>query len=427
MKTLLLSTALLSATALSSLAMAQSPKAAAPAAVSKDNVDTTLELIESSVGENIWTNLLSVADQAFVGDNKQINIDFQDDIYRLNFDLGKKTKVRANKQRATFMTFALKGAVPLSGSDKKSSLPTLNELANGSTLTLEFSRTIVPLDPQIWDPAPYRAWIKSTEAEISARIMSGTAPAECLDDVSKRYWTKVHGAASTRNTAAPIRIGEMTASIADGTYTLDQLLAANETTALKCGAPQAVLNLWSNPDQNRDKQWIKTFGGNAKIGQEDFSFRDAITFQDMNVTETTYAFSAFGRFERGNDLGGTSISAAIELQHAFKDNDPSTVCRDPDDMATCVEAVFGPPQAEDSFVAKVSYASVLKGITVLGNKPVALSLNANYNIDEDIWGLEAPVFLYRDDKNLGAGIRGGWRSDTDNFEVGFFVSQKFSL
>lgn len=404
----------------------------------KTKIEQLQELVAEDIRDNVWTNFLSVADQSFSGDNKQLFLDFQDGVYRLNFDLGTKNNVQANSRRAVFTTFSLNGSVPVSNKDTQSKLPTLNALANGSTLKLTFSRTIVPFQAEYWTDDRINVWTSTYKSLAIAEVMSGTASATCLEATSWNYYARAYGRSKANDTPKEVRIAELQQLINDGqlpAYTdkaglafqsVDKLLPTDEGTVIACMPKTAARDFWI-PAESDDLPWIHSFGASATIGQEDFSYTDVVTFGAQTATETTYAFSAFGRLERGNDLGGTSISAAIELQHAFKENDPSTVCRDPDDMATCVEAVFGPPQAEDSFVAKVSYASVLKGITILGDKPVALSLNANYNIDNDVWGLEAPVFLYRDDKNLGAGVRAGWRSDTDNFEVGFFVSHKFSF
>lgn len=395
-------------------------------ALAKNQQQLIADLLEKGTGENLWSSFLSVADSSFLADNKQFNLDLQGDIYRLNFDFGEKVDVRPGKDKISVTTVAFNGSLPVSQSNNKERLPSLNDLANGSTLEFSFSKSYFSVPEEIWNPERYALWETNTERDIILSLTSGSATAACMSYVAERYWNTIVDPRGTKESTSEKQVAALRNAILqdqDIVDDLDNVLTAEAAVIEACNQSQAVASVWNISE---DKLKVTTFGGSAKIGQEDFGFKDMVSFQDVEVSKTTYAFSAFARFQKGNDLGGRSLNLAVEFQHAFKDNDPSTVCRDPDDMATCVEAVFGPPQAEDSFVAKASYAHVL-GFKVFGDKPAALSLNANYNIDNDIWGLEAPVFLYRDDKNLGAGVRAGWRSDTDNFEVGFFVSQKFSL
>ncbi len=428
--------------AFSGIVVTVSATAQEPMTVAKDPDFELFQRVGSEdVKNNIWTNLLSIADQSFSGDNDAVNLDFQDDIYRLTFDLGTKKNVKPGRHQVTFTTFSMKGSIPLSGTQNASALPTLNELSNGSTIELQFSKSYVPMNRDIWNPERFNDWKSSTKAAIIEGIQANTVPNSCKATVAGFYIISYGfpGIDDSNRAKAVSAMSEQEKLFAyntileSGDLNLQSLLAADAALVETC-APGVFDQYWRNHISSAWREggynqpgWAKTFGVGAKLGQEEFTFKDIASFEDMAINETTYAFNAFARLERGNDLGGQSLSASVELQHAFKENNASTECQNPEDLTTCVEAIFGPPQAQDSFVAKVSYSSVLKEIVLMGSQPIAFSLNANYNIDEDIWGLEAPVFLYRNDENLGAGVRAGWRSDTDNFEVGFFVSQKFSF
>lgn len=410
---------------------------AQPTPVSVADKTKLKELAAEDIQKNLWTNLLSVADQSFTGDNQQLNLDLQDGIYRLNFDLGKKSKVKAKSNHAFFTTFALKGAVPVSSNETTSQLPTLNSLANGSTLELKFSRTIVPFGDDFWTDAKINTWITKTQPRIISDILASRATDKCMNVVSLHYFGKKSGVTVANKMLKEERILKLRKLISDGQLpthvgvagksqlSIDKLLPTDMGTALACLPADATRNLWA-PEKDDGLSWTKSYGASATIGQEDFDFTELATFEAMKVTETTYAFSVFGRIERTNSQGGTSLTAAIKLQHAFKENDKSTECRDPDEMATCIEAVFGPPVAQDDFIATLSYATEF-GNPVFGDQPIAIMVNTSYDIDNDVFGIDAPVFLYRGNENLGAGIRAGWRSDTEDFQVGFFVSQKFSL
>jgi len=422
---------------LPSVEMLGGQAAAQPAPVTAADKTKLEELAAADIQKNLWTNLLSVADQNFTGDNQQLNLDLQDGIYRLNFDLGKKSKVKARSKHAFFTTFALKGSVPVSSKNTTSQLPTLNGLANGSTLELKFSRTIVPFGDDYWTDSKIHTWITNTQPRIISDIVAGSATDKCMDVISLHYFGKKSGVAVANKMLKQERILKLRKLISEGKLpthvsaagksqlSIGKLLPTDMGTALACLPADATRSLWA-PEKDNDLPWTRSYGASATIGQEDFNFTELATFEAMKVTETTYAFSVFGRLERTNKRGGTSLTAAIELQHAFKENEKSTECRDPDDMATCMEAIFGPPLAQDDFIAKLSYATEF-GNPVFGDQPIAVIVNTSYDIDNDVFGIDAPIFLYRDDKNLGAGIRAGWRSDTEDFQVGFFVSQKFSL
>ena len=216
---------------------------------------------------------------------------------------------------------------------------------------------------------------------------------------------------------------EFRQALEDGSVNLDKMLAANAATVEACATSDATKRLWQQVD---DRLFIKSYGLSAKVGQQSFNYIDPVAFDEVDTEKTIYAFGVFGRLQWGDVMGGRSIHAAVELKRSFNENDRTTECRGPDNERTCLEAVFGPPRAQNDFIARLEYADVTD-IELIGGQKLAYRVNVNYDIDNDIFGIDAPIFLYRDSNNLGAGFRAGWRDDTDDLRIGFFISRKFSL
>ena len=167
-----------------------------------------------------------------------------------------------------------------------------------------------------------------------------------------------------------------------------------------------------------------SLGGEARIGYEEFSFFDADSLAEEKDEKAPTSFKVFGGINPRGSL--VLLSLGWEHQRGYKAAKTETVCppsEEPDaGFLTCKTGALGPPLDDDKDLV------FLETRALLGKKPIGVTLRATYDLEDDVLGLELPIFLARDDEgNLRGGVRLGWRDDTEDLSVGVFVGSAFSL
>jgi hypothetical protein len=167
---------------------------------------------------------------------------------------------------------------------------------------------------------------------------------------------------------------------------------------------------------------------NAAVGVNEFSFRDPLTFTEQEVRRTPYSFSASIGY-----LGGSRspfIAAGIERRRSYKAPNQRTLCPPPAPVGTteCTRDEFGPPARNDD----TSAFALIRTLNLFGltgaNSPVALEIRAAYDIEDDVFGVEMPVYMVLDDKGrFRAGVRLGWDTDDRRLAVGVFIGAAFDF
>ncbi len=167
---------------------------------------------------------------------------------------------------------------------------------------------------------------------------------------------------------------------------------------------------------------------NAAVGVNDFSFRDPLTFAEQEVRRTPYSFSASIGY-----LGGSRspfIAAGIEHRRSYKAQNQRTLCPPPPPAGVieCTRDEFGPPTRNIDTTAFALVRTLnLFGLTG-GNSAVALEIRAAYDIEDDVFGLEMPIYMVLDDKGrFRAGVRFGWDTDERRLAVGVFIGAAFDF
>lgn len=199
--------------------------------------------------------------------------------------------------------------------------------------------------------------------------------------------------------------------------TLDGL--ANAVT-LKISYARYIDSIWRNPPGSEEVLDTSRyfFGGSATIGREDFDYVDFDAFDDASENEEPWSVTAFF----GGDVGSWTITAEVKLEESFEDQDSITRCRSIMDSMDldCMTGSPGPPTEKDSRQASVEFRKLLPG-------GIGLAPTITRDFEKDVTAVNVPVFLWQDPSSgqLTGGIRAGWRDDTDNFEVGLFITQPF--
>jgi len=168
-----------------------------------------------------------------------------------------------------------------------------------------------------------------------------------------------------------------------------------------------------------------TWSLSGSVGIEEFKFRDAITLGEREGTRTSYAASA----AVGRIAGNVFVGAGAEYRRRYKAPDDRILCPAPAGGAPteCFEGAFAPPERMN----EANVFGVFRTAFFLqpGNRfPVALELRGTYDINNDVVGIEAPIYLFQaGDGNLRGGIRFGWDSEEDDVRAAVFIGVPFDL
>lgn len=382
------------------------------------------------VGDDLnWTKILTTADDLLLGASKKFSIEESDGLYRLNIQYGENVNVRPadGGGSVSFWTWSLNGSVPVSEPSRESQLPTLNSLASGSTLKASLSWSRANIDTKVFAPIRDRTkWLPA--------LLDGVRAERVTFACKKSLVNQLRGKGRLPpDQQANFDINKLSEPDIDEAFkvhqqdpNLENLVSADSVLVNSCAAEFAQSAIATEAIENSWETWRWQWGATAEIGQEDFSFLDATTFQQMEENRTTYAFGIAGSYLRTTEKTGQAFTAGVDLRHSFEQAEETMMCTDPDDESTCITGRFGAPTAQDTFVAKLEWKNQTN-FKIMGDNNLSYTISANYDIDKDVFGVEMPLFLYQDKEGLGAGIRAGWRSDEDEFIIGFFFGQKFSL
>lgn len=165
------------------------------------------------------------------------------------------------------------------------------------------------------------------------------------------------------------------------------------------------------------------FGVEATAGINDFEWTDPVTGTTQQARHTDWSAAAHLDIY----LPGTQTAFAFSAsyQRAYKAAEEQQYCPPNALPAACVTARLAAPTRDENLLLSAGLRHRVMGDGILLNLAVAPVVT--YNVLDDIWGVDVPVyFLPGDNNSLTGGIRFGYRSDRDNaFTIGVFVGESF--
>lgn len=194
--------------------------------------------------------------------------------------------------------------------------------------------------------------------------------------------------------------------------------SANDQKEFEKRVEQALVELDVAQFQNR---WAKYWALNGEIGRKPTTYFQANGVK-KDETNLPYALSAsFGWIGRSSRL---SLRGRYEMR--FKDGKKARQCQPFSGtdgnagLEACEELPFGAPSESEAFVVNTELRWFFT--------KWALSPIVSYDLEEEVLGLQLPVYLIRDSNgDLTGGFRLGWRDDTNDFVASVFVSKPLSL
>lgn len=164
-----------------------------------------------------------------------------------------------------------------------------------------------------------------------------------------------------------------------------------------------------------------TWGGSAKAGSENFEYIEPTTLARRSTEETSWSATGFVAYYWASSSRDESlITASYTRESSWANRDETPICLPGAPPASCVTGSPGPPVQTDKDIFSIGYRRVVDNM--------AFSVTANYDSQDDVFGVELPIYLVRgEDGGFTGGVKLDWRSDTDEVVAGIFVSQPFSL
>ncbi len=345
--------------------------------------------IRDSLGANAKTTTDTTVTVYDIGERFELSSNNGSE--RVSFEARREFSVPGLGLRFPNLTQTIVASAPLDkkSTDKRTELANLDGLADAFTLKFTISRI-------------------ASESKPNDANLDGTKKGEFLSLITKKWDATGAGLRPTS-----VRPEEVTDDLMLYYASSEQL---REWRTLS----------WS------DAKPIFVQGVSATIGYEEYDYLRSVTLSETSAKRVPYSLKAYCAKRTASKR--MVYSFGYEYQKAYKKGETKTLCV-PDDsnpqLFDCEEKVVGGPvddSNEIGFFEMRGYFSWNDNI-----KPFAASLKLSYDFEDDIAGIDVPIFLTRSKKKdnkegkLNGGIRLGWRDDTDKITFGLFVGGDFKL
>jgi hypothetical protein len=169
------------------------------------------------------------------------------------------------------------------------------------------------------------------------------------------------------------------------------------------------------------------WGIEGSIGYKRFDYIDPVALTAHDTARVQGAAKLF--FAYYPKPVATAITGSIAYQRGFEAADAVTLCPAPGGPGpvTCVSGSPGAPERSGGLLISLGLRHRFFGGdgAPLG---VAAAPLVTYDALDEVWGVDVPIYFFRDKKaGLSGGVRGGWRSDDKKVRFGVFIGAAFSL
>jgi len=174
---------------------------------------------------------------------------------------------------------------------------------------------------------------------------------------------------------------------------------------------------------------IYFFGGEASYGQAVFEFVDPGSLEEAVTTEYGNSISLYAGLlkfrpsKQGRSRSDTLVFAGYRREETYSAGAKTDLCTPlgDADALRCDSVTLGAPTEKIRDLAFVELRRFFPG-------PVGVSPRLTYDFEDDVTGVELPVYLVTDAAGgLTGGLRGSWRSDTEEIKLAVFVGKKFDF
>ena len=177
--------------------------------------------------------------------------------------------------------------------------------------------------------------------------------------------------------------------------------------------------LWSGVNTSECRKTITSFELSATAGTEEFDFLDADTLAKRSRNESVYAVEASLDFIRIPSSWVYRI--AYRHEDTYSSAPSQTLCMPATPpFLSCQTGAVGEPINKETDILTVE---ARRSFAKLGIAP-----KVAYDIDEEVLGVDLPVYFVRNDKGvLTGGVNFGWRDDEKDLVISAFFGRTFKL
>jgi hypothetical protein len=172
--------------------------------------------------------------------------------------------------------------------------------------------------------------------------------------------------------------------------------------------------------------WI--FGGEGKVGSENFKYRSGEEFTERSSRRTPWSIDAHGAYSHPR-FGLTTVG--FRFEQAWKDASDKSVCS-PIEGSDKFDCKTGPDGRPDKKISEILFVSWRRQLHIPGLakikllSDIAVAPKISYDFDEDTVGIDVPIYLWGTESGLlNGGVRVGYRNDTDDTTFAVFVGSTF--
>lgn len=162
----------------------------------------------------------------------------------------------------------------------------------------------------------------------------------------------------------------------------------------------------------------------GKVNYEDFDFIDPTDLSSESTEKFEYSAGISATYVTLGErqLGFTT---GVKFQSDFKQADEGINCLNDMGEISCVSGRPLAPERKESLLGFSEFRYIFDDVPGFGKMGIAPRLT--HDFDEDVTGINLPVFLASGEGNLSSGFQVGWRSDTDEIVAGFFIGTQLNL
>lgn len=168
-----------------------------------------------------------------------------------------------------------------------------------------------------------------------------------------------------------------------------------------------------------DKGFLQGFSIKGAVAYKKFDYFDA-TAEKQKDTELSRSLTAAYVATKG----GFRVAFGLTLQQDFKDSSvvgqKCVELEDAEGLESCQSLPVGAPKDDDELIVRLELRQLWTNW--------AVSPTLAFNLENDVTGIDVPIYFLRDDKKrFTGGARVGWRSDDDELVASVFVTKPLSF
>ncbi|WP_256077952.1 hypothetical protein [Massilia sp. YIM B04103] len=238
--------------------------------------------------------------------------------------------------------------------------------------------------------------IKAGQANSTASLSVTLPNYGNEENVGKNRFQQFTLSAPVGKTSGPTKLG-----------TLDGLA---DSAKIQYSFTQRQISDLDRPD---GASWA--FGLAPEVGSKKFTYNDASTYTEKEVTRTPYGLTLGASYQFGESL--PLLFARYAFQRKYEDSKSKVLCRPNAEVIECIQGPVGEPQRKTSRILTM-------GARYQGGW-YALNPTINYDHVSKVKGVDLPIYLFgaseKKPSALSGGIGAGWRSDNHDFTFYVFV------